>query len=71
MSVTTIDAEAISLTHEEVVRRARGLAPMLREHAHQVETDPRIANETIEAIVGAGLTRILQPRKWGGYEISH
>ena len=44
---------------------------MLREHAQQVETDRRIANHTIEAIVGAGLARILQPRRWGGYEISH
>ncbi len=71
MPVTALNSEASSTTREEVVRRARGLAPMLREHAQQVETDRRIANETIEAIVGAGLGRILQPRKWGGYEISH
>ncbi len=71
MSVTTLSSEAISPTRDEVMRRARGLAPLLREHAQQVETDRRIANETIEAIVGAGLARILQPRKWGGYEISH
>ncbi len=71
MSVTAVSADSISPTHEEVVRRARGLVPMLREHARQVETDRRIANHTIEAIVGAGLARILQPRRWGGYEVSH
>ena len=71
MPVTALNSEAVSPTREEVLRRARGLTPMLREHAQRVETDRRIANETIEAIVGAGLARILQPRKWGGYEISH
>lgn len=71
MSVAALSSEKDAPTHEDVVRRARALAPTLREHAQQVETDRRIADRTIEAIVGAGLARILQPRKWGGYEISH
>jgi 3-hydroxy-9,10-secoandrosta-1,3,5(10)-triene-9,17-dione monooxygenase len=71
MSVAALSSEKDAPTHEDVVRRARALTPTLREHAQQVETNRRIADRTIEAIVGAGLARILQPRKWGGYEISH
>jgi len=75
MSVATLNPEATrgqtGLTHEEAVHRARALAPLLGERAQKAEIDRRIADETIEAIVGAGLTRILQPRRWGGDEISH
>jgi len=71
MSVAALSSEKDAPTHEDVVSRARALAPSLREHAQQVETDRRIADRTIDAIVGSGLARVLQPRKWGGYEISH
>jgi 3-hydroxy-9,10-secoandrosta-1,3,5(10)-triene-9,17-dione monooxygenase len=74
MSVAALNpdnAEKTALTHEEALRRARALAPLLRQRAQQVEKNRRIANETIEAIVDAGLARILQPKRWGGYEISH
>jgi 3-hydroxy-9,10-secoandrosta-1,3,5(10)-triene-9,17-dione monooxygenase len=75
MSIATVNPdrnpEKAGLTHEEAVRRARTLAPILRERARRVEAERRIANETIEAIVDAGLARILQPRRFGGHEISH
>jgi 3-hydroxy-9,10-secoandrosta-1,3,5(10)-triene-9,17-dione monooxygenase len=73
MSVAALDTETkkASLTHEEAVRRARALGPMLRERAQRIEVDRRVSNESIEAINDAGLARILQPRRFGGYEISH
>ena len=72
MAIAAVNAEEKSgLTHEEAVRRARALAPMLRERAQRIEGERRVSNESIEAIVGAGLSRILQPRRFGGYEISH
>ena len=75
MPVAALTPEAnaadAALTHEEAIRRARALAPQLRQRAQQTEAQRRIASETIEAIVGAGLLRILQPRRWGGFEISH
>jgi 3-hydroxy-9,10-secoandrosta-1,3,5(10)-triene-9,17-dione monooxygenase len=59
------------LTHEEAVRRARALAPQIAERALRCEQERRIPLESVEAFVGNGLARILQPRRWGGYEISH
>lgn len=63
--------KASALTHEEAVRRARELAPKLRQQAVEAETTRRLSNETIAAFVDAGLGRILQPKRWGGHEISH
>jgi len=60
-----------SLTREEAVRRARALAPAIAERAQRAEAERRVPIQSIEAFVDAGLARILQPRRWGGYEISH
>ena len=59
------------LTREEAVRRARALAPTIAERARRAEQERRVPRESIDAIVAAGLGRILQPRRWGGYEVSH
>ena len=75
MSVAVLDpAPAVAssgLSHAEAVERARALVPMLRERAQRAEYERRVPPELIEAIVGAGLARILQPRRFGGHEISH
>jgi 3-hydroxy-9,10-secoandrosta-1,3,5(10)-triene-9,17-dione monooxygenase len=59
------------VTHEEAVHRAQELAPRIRERALRAERERRVPIESIEEFVGAGLARILQPKRWGGYEISH
>jgi 3-hydroxy-9,10-secoandrosta-1,3,5(10)-triene-9,17-dione monooxygenase len=59
------------LTHEEAVKRARRLAVRCRERALRCERERRVPRESIEEFVDAGLQRIFQPRRWGGYEISH
>jgi 3-hydroxy-9,10-secoandrosta-1,3,5(10)-triene-9,17-dione monooxygenase len=61
--------EAIS--HDEAVRRARGLAPVIRERARRCEIERRVPRESIEEFVAAGLGRVLLPRRWGGHELSH
>jgi 3-hydroxy-9,10-secoandrosta-1,3,5(10)-triene-9,17-dione monooxygenase len=60
-----------SLTHAEAVRRARALAPAIAERAHRAEMERRVPLESVEEFVAAGLGRILQPRRWGGHEVSH
>jgi 3-hydroxy-9,10-secoandrosta-1,3,5(10)-triene-9,17-dione monooxygenase len=59
------------VTHEELVRRARALAPAIRARVHKAETERRTPIESVEAFVDAGLARILQPRRWGGHELTH
>ncbi len=68
-NVRTPDAN--SLTREEAVRRARALAPAIAERAQRAEAERRVPRESIDAFVDAGLARLLQPRRWGGYEVSH
>ena len=62
----TLDQTAIE--PDELVARARALAPMLRDRAQRVEDDRRVADDTIEAIREAGIFRVLQPRAFGGLE---
>jgi 3-hydroxy-9,10-secoandrosta-1,3,5(10)-triene-9,17-dione monooxygenase len=63
--------ESAALTREEAVRRAIGLAPAIAALTSRAESERRIPMESVEAFVGAGLARILQPKRWGGWEISH
>lgn len=59
------------ITREALVERARGLLPALRERAARAEADRKVPRESIDAFVDAGLGRILQPRRYGGYELGH
>jgi 3-hydroxy-9,10-secoandrosta-1,3,5(10)-triene-9,17-dione monooxygenase len=62
-------AEAPS--RDELVARARWLAPAVRERAARAESERRVPKESIDEIVGAGLGRALQPARWGGWELGH
>lgn len=54
---------------EEVVRRAKAVAPVLRKHASWTEENRRLHDETIEALADAGLFRLRTPVRYGGYEV--
>jgi 3-hydroxy-9,10-secoandrosta-1,3,5(10)-triene-9,17-dione monooxygenase len=56
-------------TAGELVARARALAPVLRERAEKAERLRRMPDETLEDIVAAGLPRICQPARFGGFEL--
>jgi 3-hydroxy-9,10-secoandrosta-1,3,5(10)-triene-9,17-dione monooxygenase len=56
-------------TADELVARARDLIPMLRERAAACEAARMVPVETIQAFKDAGFFRILQPKRWGGYEM--
>jgi 3-hydroxy-9,10-secoandrosta-1,3,5(10)-triene-9,17-dione monooxygenase len=57
-------------TEEEIVRRAEALIPMLRSKAEECERNRVVSKETIDAFREAGFFRILQPKRWGGFEMS-
>ena len=54
----------------ELVARVRELQPLIRQNAAQGERDRRVAEESIQALLGAGILKIAQPRRYGGYETS-
>jgi len=56
-------------TSNELTGAARALIPLLRERAVEDAGNRRISADTIGRLVDAGLFRILQPKRWGGYEL--
>ena len=57
-------------TPEALVERARAMIPTLKARARQATAQRRIPDETIAEMQAAGFFRILQPRRWGGYEMN-
>lgn len=53
----------------ELLKAARALVPRLAERARSAEEQGLVPRETIEEMQEAGLFRVLQPRRWGGYEL--
>lgn len=71
--MTTIPANSIAppqsdLTPDEMLRRARAMRPVLRERQAECEALGRLPDSTNDEFVKAGFYRILQPRRFGGYE---
>ncbi|MFZ0608643.1 MAG: acyl-CoA dehydrogenase family protein [Xanthobacteraceae bacterium] len=56
---------------EELVARARALAPRLHERAVRTERDRNIPQQSVDEFIDSGLIHTLQPRRWGGYEHDH
>jgi len=54
---------------EELLARARDLVPTLEARWERADRERRIAPETVAEMQAAGLFRVLQPRRWGGYEM--
>ncbi|AHE54242.1 acyl-CoA dehydrogenase family protein [Sphingomonas sanxanigenens] len=54
---------------EELVERARAMIPTLRARARRAIADRKVPDETIAEMQEAGFFRVLQPKRWGGYEM--
>jgi 3-hydroxy-9,10-secoandrosta-1,3,5(10)-triene-9,17-dione monooxygenase len=54
---------------QQLIARARAMIPLLAGRAAQAEQDRRLPDSTIADMQEAGLFRVLQPRRWGGYEL--
>lgn len=56
-------------TTESLVAAAEAMIPALRERAEKCEAENRVPAETIADFQRAGFFKILQPKRWGGYEM--
>lgn len=65
----SVEPRGPSIDPAELVRRARELAPVLAERAAEAEALRRLPDATIAAFQEAGFFRMLQPSRWGGYEV--
>ncbi|WP_020653317.1 acyl-CoA dehydrogenase family protein [Massilia niastensis] len=52
-----------------LIDSARALVPVLAARAAEAEQAGKVPVETIRDLQEAGLFRVLQPRRWGGYEL--
>jgi alkylation response protein AidB-like acyl-CoA dehydrogenase len=57
-------------TAAELVERVRELQPLLLRNAAEGETNRRVVEESITALAEAGVFKIAQPRRYGGYQTS-
>ena len=55
-------------TPDELVARARAIAPSLRARQHDAERTRQIPQANIDELIDAGLYRVLQPKRYGGLE---
>jgi alkylation response protein AidB-like acyl-CoA dehydrogenase len=56
------------MPEHEVASRIRDIAPILGERADEVERLGRLPDEIGKQLKATGIVRLLQPRRWGGYE---
>ena len=61
--------EAVKIpSRAELVQRVTDIVPVLRANAQWGDQHRRLADETVEAMIGAGVLRMLVPTQYGGYE---
>ena len=53
----------------ELIERARAMIPALKARAARATAERCVPSESIAEMQAAGFFRILQPRRWGGYEM--
>jgi 3-hydroxy-9,10-secoandrosta-1,3,5(10)-triene-9,17-dione monooxygenase len=60
----------MNIDHEEIMRRVAAISPQLRRHARACDAARQVVPESIAAMTQAGMFRISQPARVGGYELS-
>ena len=66
--MTTI-YETATGEYQPMVELARGVGPILEEHARDAERERRLSRPALDAMAEAGLFRLLLPRALGGFEV--
>jgi 3-hydroxy-9,10-secoandrosta-1,3,5(10)-triene-9,17-dione monooxygenase len=67
--MTTIQDDYLTPEALELIERVKKIAPMLAERASAADRDGRLLTETIQTLKEAGVYRVMQPKRWGGYEM--
>src|ERR1700722_18226069 len=70
MSATKAATTAAAPSSDELIARVRELQPLIEKNAAQGEADRRVVEESITALTDAGVFKVAQPRRYGGYQTS-
>ena len=54
---------------ETLIARAKAMIPSLKARAKQCVAERNVPRETIAEMTEAGFFRVLQPKRYGGYEM--
>jgi 3-hydroxy-9,10-secoandrosta-1,3,5(10)-triene-9,17-dione monooxygenase len=65
-----VKTQARTPTKEEMIARAEAMLPALRERAADAEKNRRLSDETVAEFRAAGFPKILQAKRFGGYELA-
>lgn len=60
----------MQIDHAEIMSRVAAISPTLAKNARECDAARKLVPESMAAMVAAGMFRIPQPRRVGGYELS-
>ena len=66
MTSTVTNSHQNRIDVASVLARAESLQPLIREHAARGERERRLPEESLKALIDAGVFRLGQPRRYGG-----
>lgn len=69
LGISIIEDDYLTPEAKAVLARAEALVPRLAERAFDAERNGMVPVETVREMQEAGLFRVLQPKRWGGYEM--
>lgn len=67
--MSTLNDDYMTPEAIKLLESARALAPILASRSLDAERAGMVPVETVKDMQAAGLLRVLQPRRWGGYEL--
>jgi len=68
MAVNAVVGETPEARGLEMVERARAIAPLVAEAGAEIERESRLPGRVLDAIIDAGLFKLVTPRELGGSE---
>jgi alkylation response protein AidB-like acyl-CoA dehydrogenase len=68
-STVAADPARIIESRAEALRRARALVPVFRARAGAADTERRVSEDNVDALLTAGLFRIMAPKLFGGSQL--
>lgn len=69
IDITGISDDFLTPDAIRLIESAEKLVPNLLERADATDTAGKVPDETVKEMTEAGLFRVLQPKRWGGYEL--
>ena len=55
--------------HQNLLERARCLAPVFKERAIEAEKERHVPLQTVQDLIESGILRIIIPQRFGGYQL--